>query len=152
MVVEQAKILVTESSLSCYVGRARGRRPGQATAVGRQKNRRVSGGGGAHTHQLRLFLLRAPGEARGDPRRAGTGPGRRCPNYGRETVARSVVPRGEGGAAPLCVKNIFAGVFSYPFWRLIWQVPRRRRAIAARAGRRRRRRARLNVFFNLLRL
>merc|ERR1711924_456684 len=73
------------------------------------------GGGGAHTHQLRLFLLRAPGQARGDPRRAGTGPGRRCPNYGRQAVARVTLPRGEGGAAPLCVKNIFAGVFSYPF-------------------------------------
>jgi hypothetical protein len=65
-------------------------------------------------------------------------------------VARVTLPRGEGGAAPLCVKNIFAGVFSYPFRRSFWQVPRRRRAIAARAGRRRRRRARLkHVFFNL---
>ena len=130
------------SSLSCYVGGARGRRPGQVKTVGRQKNRRVSGGRRTHTDQLHLFLLRAKGQARGDPRRARTGLGRRRADHGRQAVARVTLPRGEGGAAPLCVKNIFAGVFSYPFRRSFWQVPRRR-AIAVRAGWRRRRRARL---------
>ena len=50
---------------------------------------------------------RAPREARGDPRRARAGLGRGCADHGRQAVARPIVPRGEGGAAPLCVKNIF---------------------------------------------
>ena len=45
-----------------YIGGARGRRPGQVTTVGRQKNRRVSGGRRTHTDQLHLFLLRAKGQ------------------------------------------------------------------------------------------
>ena len=89
---------------------------------GSPKNRRVSGGRRTHTDQLRLFLLRAKGQARGDPRRARAGLGRRCPNHGRQAVARVTLPR-EGGAAPLCVKNIFAGVFSYPFRRFFGQRP-----------------------------
>ena len=120
----------------------RGRRPGQVKTLGRQK---IAEYLGEEEPTLINYICSCLGRrAKPEENRdeLATGLGRRRADHGRQAVARVVIPRGEGGAAPLCGKNILLA-FSSPFRRSFWQVPRRRRAIAVRAGRRRRRRARL---------
>ena len=114
--------------VSCYVGGARGRRPGQVTDRGSPKNRRVSGGRRTHADQLRLFLLRAEGPNQKKSATSSHWSWTKTRRPWSSSCGACYVPRGEGGAAPLSREKYFCWRFFHlPFPAFLLAGPRRRR-------------------------